>query len=90
MQFYEICDCETREVAVRYVTLLERQTMSPEMDAFVNQARKELALERNEVLSRTKLQALERFLAETVQELPDLSASEFAVEESVKLEESDI
>jgi hypothetical protein len=90
MQFYEICDCETSEVAERYVTLLERQTMSPEMDAFVNQARKELALERKEDLFRTKLQALERFLAETVQELPDLSASEFGVEESVKLEESDI
>jgi hypothetical protein len=88
MQFYEICVRETREVAERYVTLLERQTMSTEMEAFVNQACKELALERKEVSSQTKLQALERFLAERLQELPNLSA--FGVEDCAELEESDV
>jgi hypothetical protein len=88
MLFYEICNRETREVAERYVTLLERQAMSSEMDAFVNQARKELALERQEVSSQTKMQAFERFLAERLQELPDLSAS--GVEDFVESEESDV
>jgi hypothetical protein len=88
MQFYEICDRKTCEVAELYVTLLERQTMSSEMKAFVNQARKEVALERKEVLAYTKLQALERCLAERWQELPDLSAS--GVEDCVESEESDV